>query len=280
MIFVSEHIKHIQLLSKRLMREGIFGHARSLVKGVGLEFEQLRDYCDGDDVRAIDWNSSARMNKLLIKQFNDERHRTMLIVLDISASTFYGTQEMVKQSIASQLAAIISYAAFLGKDEVGLILLSDRVECYIPARRGKAHVQSIIEKIFSVKKSSRSTSLCAALDHIIALRKKNAMVFLISDFIDQGYDRSLALCSRLYEVIAIRILDVAERVFPAAGLITVRDSETGQLHILKGKDIARFLPERADHQKKSLISSRVDFLDVTPEQPLIDQLIQFFRIRN
>ena len=128
MMPASERIKHITLFTKRLMRVNLFGHARSLVKGSGLEFDQLRDYHTGDDVRAIDWNSSARMNKLLVKQFNDERHRTLIIALDISASTFYGTNDTLKQTITSQIAALISYAGFLGKDEVGLNLFSTQIE--------------------------------------------------------------------------------------------------------------------------------------------------------
>ena len=152
MMPVSEKIKHITLFTKRLMRVNLLGHSRSLVKGSGLEFDQLRDYQIGDDVRAIDWNSSARMNKLLVKQFNDERHRTLIVALDISASSFYGSHDVLKQTILSQIAALIGYAGFLGKDEVGLILFSDRVECYIPLRKGKAHIQLILEKIFSLQK--------------------------------------------------------------------------------------------------------------------------------
>lgn len=280
MMSVSEKIKHITLFTKRLMRLNLLGHSRSLVKGSGLEFDQLRDYQIGDDVRAIDWNSSARMNKLLVKQFNDERHRTLIIALDISASSFYGSQDVLKQTILSQIAALISYAGFLGKDEVGLILFSDQVECYIPMRKGKAHIQLILEKIFSAQKKNCATSLACALDHIIKLRKKNAMVFLISDFIDEGFDQKLSLCAQLCDVIAIRMLDAAERNFPADGLITVKDSESDQINVISSRSMSAVLQQRADYQKKILNSYRVDVLDVSYTVQPLEQLIHFFRIRD
>lgn len=280
MMPVSEKIKHITLFTKRLMRVNLFGHARSLVKGSGLEFDQLRDYQIGDDVRALDWNSSARMNKLLVKQFNDERHRTLIIALDISASSFYGTSDVLKQAVLSQIAALISYAGFLGKDEVGLILFSDHVECYIPTRKGKAHIQIVLEKIFSAQKKNCSTSLISALDHIIKLRKKNAMVFLISDFIDEGFEQKLSLCAQLCDVVAIRMLDNAERNFPVSGLITVKDSETGDLRVINSRSIAATLQDRAEHQKKIFNRHRVAVLDITSDVQLLEQLILFFRIRN
>lgn len=280
MISVSEKIKHIQLFTKRLMRINLLGHSRSLVKGSGLEFDQLRDYQIGDDVRALDWNSSARMNKLLVKQFNDERHRTLIIVLDISASSFFGTNNALKQTVLSQIAAIISYAGFLGKDEVGLVLFSNQVEYYIPPRKGKAHIQIILEKVFSAQKKNCTTSLNSALDHVIKMRKKNAMVFLISDFIDEEFEQKLSLCAQLCDVIAIRVLDKAERIFPASGLITVRDSESGQMQVINSREINVTLAQRAEHQKKVLNNSRVDVLDIDGAGQPIEQLIHFFRIRN
>ncbi len=280
MMPVSERIKHIQLFTKRLMRVNLLGHSRSLVKGSGMDFDQIRDYQMGDDVRTIDWNSSARNNKLLVKQFNDERYRTLIIALDISASSFYGSTDSLKQTILSQIAALISYAGFLGKDEVGLILFSDQIECYIPTRKGKAHIQLILEKIFSAQKTNRATSLSVALDHIIKMRKKNAMVFLISDFIDENFEQKLSVCAQLCDVIAIRMLDSNENDFSVSGLITVKDSETGQLQVIDGKSIGATLKLRADHQKKIMARNRVSMLDVVAHVQPIEQLIHFFKLRN
>lgn len=280
MIATSQKIKEIQLYTKRLMRINLLGHARSLVKGSGLDFDQLRDYQMGDDVRSLDWNSSARMNKLLVKQFNDERFRTIYIALDVSASTWYGSDAVLKQTILSQIAALISYAGFLGKDEVGLLVFSDTIETYIPARKGKAHIQAILERVFSAKIANAKTSLTVALDHIIKLRKKNAMVFLISDFIDNGFEQKLSTCAQMCDVIAVRMLDNLERDFSIKGLITVKDSESGKLHVLKGASASSFLKMHAEYQKKILLKHQVEVLDIRPHAPLLEQLIHFFKIRN
>ena len=282
MISVSEKIKHIELLTKRLMHINLLGNARSVVKGSGLDFDQLRDYQMGDDVRSLDWNSSARMNKLLVKQFNDERHRTLIIALDISASCFYGSQTALKKDVLAQIAAIISYAGYIAKDEVGIVFFSDTVEEYIPPRKGRAHIQRILEKIFSMQKKETTTNLTAALDHIIALRKKNAMVFLISDFITDTVEQKLSLCAHVSDVVAIRVLDTYEHGLPSLGLITVRDSETQQMHVIDSRsgDLADILKERLVRQTKFFTSNRVAVLDINGHEQVVEQLIHFFKIRN
>lgn len=282
MIPVSEKIKHIELLTKRLMHVNLLGHARSVVKGSGLEFDQLRDYQIGDDVRALDWNSSARMNKLLVKQFNDERHRTVIIALDVSASCFYGSDATLKHDILAQIAAIISYAGYLGKDEVGLVLFSDVIECYIPPRKGRAHIQLILEKIFSTQKKETTTNLNSVLDHILQLRKKNAMVFLISDFIADGFEKKLSICAQVCDVIAIRMLDMYEHALPPVGLLTVQDSETKQMQVIdsRSQDSTDVLKERIVTQTKLFNTHRVKVLDIVGREHLLDHLIHFFKIRN
>ncbi len=284
MIPVAQKIKNIELYTKRLMHLNLLGHSRSLVKGSGLEFDQLRDYQIGDDVRAIDWNSSARMNKLLIKQFTDERYRTIIIALDISASVFYGSDELLKHDILARIAGIISFAGQLGKDEVGLILFTDTVELYIPPHKGKKHVHAILEKIFSAQQKHARTNINCVLEYIAKLRKKNAMVFLISDFIDEHFEQKLSLVARLCDVIAVRMIDDFEENFPIGGLITVHDSETQQAYIIdargKNKAIDYFLQERLAEQKKLFNKYGVDVLDIHSKTLLIEKLIHFFKLRK
>lgn len=285
MPLVAEKIKHIELYTKRLMQINLLGHARSSVKGSGLEFDQLRDYQIGDDVRALDWNSSARMNKLLVKQFHDERHRTIIVALDISASCLYGSDQILKHDVLAHIAGIISYAGQLGKDEVGLILFTDNIELYIPPRKGRAHTQLLLEKIFSAQKKDAKTSLNTVLDHIMKLRKKNAMVFLISDFIDDNFEQKLGCVARLCDLIAIRVADEFEKTFPVAGFITVQDSESKSLHYIdarsaKNNSLNYFLNNRLDHQKKLFNKHRVDVLDIKINAQLIDQLVHFFKLRR
>lgn len=281
---VAHKIKQIEFHTKRLMQVNLLGQARSRVKGSGLEFDQLRDYEMGDDVRAIDWNSSARNNKLLIKQFNDERQRTIIIALDISHSCFYGSDTQLKEDILAQFAAIISYAAMVNKDEVGLLLFNQKVHLYIPPAKGRAHVQLILEKIFSAEPQSGQTNFDVALEYLASLRKKNAMVFLISDFITQDFEKKLAIAARMYDIVAIRMLDEFEKQFPVSGLIRVHDNETNQTHILdvrnkKNNNLTTILHQRLEEQNKILSRYRIDLLEVSNNGQPIDQLISFFKTR-
>lgn len=278
---VQDQIRSIQLYAKRLMQANLFGHSRSTQKGNSLDFDQIRDYQLGDDVRTIDWNSSARMNKLLVKQFYDDRQRSILIALDISASCFYGSDNALKISVARTVAALLSYAAFLSKDEVGLFLFTDTQEWYIPARAGKAHVHEILEKIFTSVPQHKQTNLSAVLEKIIQLRKKNMMLFLISDFIDMHFEKQLSAVAHQYDTVAIRIADRAECVLNVSGLITIQDCETDEQYIIKaGAAITAALQDRLSQQKKMFIANRIDILDINFKKPAIDQLIHFFQLRK
>lgn len=278
---VQEQIRAIQLYTKRLMLANLFGHSRSKQKGDSLEFDQIRDYQIGDDVRAIDWNGSARMNKLLIKQFYDEKQRTIMVALDISASTLYGSSMSLKINYARTIAALLSFAAFLSKDEIGLLLFTDKKEWYIPPRKGRAHVQEVLEKIFSFAPKHTQTDFKAVLKDIAGLRKKNMMLFLISDFIALDFASELSSVALQYDTIGIRILDEAEQSWQANGLITIKDPETAAEHILKiDQTLANELVERTKEQKKLFANHRIDLLDVSMHVPAIDQLVQFFTLRQ
>ena len=283
---VREKIKTIELYTRRLMNANMLGNSRSRVKGSGLDFDQLRDYYSGDDVRSLDWNSSARMNKLLVKQFNDERYRTLLIALDISASMFYGSDGLLKHETSAQIAALLSYAGLISKDEVGLLLFSDTIELYIPAKKGKLHTYQILEKIFTLSKKNVHTSLNTALEYIIKLRKKNMMVFLISDFIsDASFEKNIAVANRMCDLIAIQIVDSAEKNLAINGFITIKDSETQQESIINVRKHSKenfncFLQERAEEQKKMFASLSVDLITIAPKTPLLETLVYFFQARK
>ncbi len=277
---VQEQIRQIQLYTKRLMHANIFGHARSKQKGTSLEFDQIREYQSGDDVRAIDWNGSARMNRLLTKQFYDEKQRTIMVALDISASTHYGSSVALKLHTARTVAALLSFAAFLAKDEIGLLLFTNKKEWYIPARKGREHVQEILQKIFSHEPQNGLTDFETVIKDVAALRKKNMMLFLISDFIGLDASCGLSLIAP-YDTVAIRIMDHAERSWQVSGLVTVKDPETGALHILKHhQNLNHQLSARVIEQEKRLRAHRIDVCDVNPRLPAIDQLMHFFNARQ
>lgn len=277
---VPQQIRAIQLYTKRLMQANLFGHSRSTKKGEGLEFDQIRDYQLGDDVRSIDWNSSARMNKLLVKQFYDDRQRSILIALDISASCFFGSDSHLKITRARQVAALLSYAAFLSKDEVGLFLFTDSKEWYIPPRVGRAHIQEVLEKIFLFEPIQKRTSLSTVLEKITQLRKKNMMLFIISDFIDINFEKQLSSVAMRYDTIAVSVADHLEHAFEISGLITVQDAETGQEYIIKtGRDFSPVLKKRVQDQQHLFMKNRIDVLTINAQKPIIDQLIHFFQLR-
>lgn len=280
----AQNIKKIELYSKRLMHANMLGNARTVKKGFGLEFDQLRDYQIGDDVRAVDWKSSARMNKLLIKQFNEESHRTILIAIDVSSSLVYGSHTVLKKELVNNLAGIIALAGSLAKDAIGLLLFSDQIELYIPPKKGKTHFHCIVEKIFSFEKTNKKTNLNQAFDYILSLRKKNLMVFVISDFID-SFEQKLSLLSRVHDVIAIHTSDNFEVTFPRVGLITMRDIETGEERVVDARNSAAhslnyYLTGRLQEQKKLFARNKVDLLTIGQRQDMVTALIDFFRKRK
>lgn len=283
MMLMHDKMREIQLYAKKLATIRFFGNSRSHVKGSGLEFDQLQDYQIGDDVRAIDWNSSARMNKLLIKNFYDEKQHTLIIALDISNSLAYGSNRFLKQEVAATVAALIAYAGQITKDQVGLILFSDTVDLYIPPLKGRAHAQIIIEKIFSIPYKKAQTNISALLEFTASLRKKNAMLFILSDFIDVHFEQKLSLVSGAYDTIAIRVLDDYEHTFRVNALITMRDMETDQEHIIDlrtKKKNAEFLQARIAAQNTLFLKHGVDLLSIHAKQEVVDQLVQFFKTRS
>lgn len=279
---VAHQVKLLELLSKRLMKKNLLGETRSVQKGAGLEFNQLRDYQMGDDVRAIDWNSSARMNKLLVKEFTDEQYKNIIIALDCSASLWYGSSSTLKSEIAAQLASLISYAALLHKDAVGLMLFSDSVHRYIPPSRGKKHIYFLLDLIFSAQRHEGQTNLNALFDYLLAAGKKNSMVILISDCIDdRDYEHSLKMIDRCYDFMVMRTLDPLEKELPNLGLLPLKDPETGQEVLIdtRSKKMHKELKERCRAQNTLFAQHRIDLLDVSFGHPPVEQLLTFFKQR-
>jgi uncharacterized protein (DUF58 family) len=282
-------IKKLEIHTKRIMHNALAGDYLSAFKGSGLEFHQIRDYQAGDDVRSIDWNSSAKMNKIMVKQFIEERDRTVIVAIDISGSNAYSSGRTLRAETIANIAGTLAFVASHNKDKVGVLFFSDVVEHWIAPSKGNVHFGRVIERIFTTKLSSRKTSLAAALKFLIQLKKKNAVVFLLSDFIDQSddYQRLLKIVGCQYDLIALRILDHCEMQLPDCGLIEVVDSETGicaTLDTRGGKKadhpLNYFLRERIYQQRKMFEKYRIDLLDLTVDTPFINPLIKFFHQRT
>lgn len=281
---VIRKIKEIEIVTRRLLSGSLVGDTRSAQKGVGFEFDQLRDYQQGDDVRCIDWRASARMNKLLIKQYIEERRRTILVAVDVSYSSFFSSSDTVAHDAFAQIASVLSLVAEYGKDQVGLLLFSDVIELYIPPAAGKFHVRRIMETVFTFEPKSKKTNIAIALEHMAKLKRKDAILFVLSDFIDVGFERQLALASMMYDVIAVRYLDKNGKTLPAVGFLTVEDMETGEINTInisqKTSSAANlFLHTRLTEQNNLFKKYGVSVIDIEHDRHFIEDIIRFFRRR-
>jgi len=278
-------IKQLEIFTRRLLNGALVGDSRSAIKGTGFEFDQIRDYNCGDDIRFIDWKASARNNKLLIKQYREERNRTIYVAVDVSQSSIFGSGVFNKQEKIVELASVLALVAQHGKDHVGLLLFSDNIEEYVPPGSSLQHVHFIMEKLLTVQPKRAQTDISAALKHLLSVKKGDAILFLISDFIDNTFDTYLAQVSKRFDVIAVRCLDVNEKVIPAVGFITMQDLETGDLIEVdmrhKNKNyIKQVLAERIEKQNKLFQKHRIDLFEISPDRTdYLGKLIRFFRQR-
>lgn len=281
---VRRNIRQIEIYTRRLLTGSMVGDTRSAIKGTGYEFDQIREYSLGDDIRFIDWNASARMNTLLIKQYVEERSRTVFLAVDISKSEFFGSAHETKRDRAAQLASVLALVASYGNDRVGLLLFSDQVEFFLPPGRGKFHVQNLMEILFTYEPKKERTQISAALAHLARLKVRDGVVFLVSDFIDSDFGTYLPLISRKYDLIAVRSLDKLEKLLPAVGFLTIEDIETGteievDMRAHGAGAIAHFLETRVVEQNKLFKKYGIDLLEIADDRPFIADVVRFFRRR-
>ncbi len=281
-------IKKIKIHTKRIMQSALAGDYISAFKGSGLEFDQIREYQMGDDIRAIDWNSSAKMNKLMVKQFIEERERTIILAIDVSASTAYSSQHELRKETVAQLAGTLAFVAAHNKDNVGALFFSDIIEQWIPPSKGNVHLGKIIETIFTLKPAHKGTNLTEALRFLVKLKSRNAVVFMISDWIteDTDYYKFLSVARCKYDFVGIRLLDGAESKLPDLGLVEICDSESAASYTIDTRGarsahhpINKFLTLRALEQKKTFEKYHLDLLDLAVGKPFVNPLVTFFHQR-
>lgn len=279
-------IKSIQIRTKHLVNDVFAGEYQSAFKGRGLEFEEVREYQPGDDVRNIDWNVTARYNKPFIKNFRDERELTVMFVVDVSASSRFGTHAKFKDEVAAEISALLAYTALRNNDKVGLLIFSDHIEHYLPPKKGRGHIWRLIREILSYKSSSRKTDLNVPLDFLNRVLKKRAITFLISDFQDDGYQSQLRTISKHHELIAISVQDEREIEMPNIGYIELEDAETGEVVLVNTS--SKKLREGFSRNSKKLAKEKMDFfrssgigyIQVNTAEPYIDPIARFFRLRE
>jgi len=278
-------VKRIELSTRHLVNEVFGGEYHSVFKGRGMEFAEVREYTPGDDVRIIDWNVSARTGTPYVKLFEEERELTVMIMVDASASGAFGTRGQMKRSVAAELSAVLAFSAVKNNDKVGLIIFSDRVEKFIPPRKGRSHVLRVIREVLDHEPKHQGTNLRTALDYMNRVIRKRAVVFMISDFLDEGYEKALKQASRKHDILSFHLHDPWEIDLPDLGLIQLHDSETGETALINtGNAVTRkayntHSRQRFDELKTFFKNNRLDYLAVRTDLSYVEPLIQYFRKR-
>ena len=274
--------KLIQTKARFLVNDSFSGEYASAFKGRGIEFEEVRSYRYGDDVRSIDWKVSARLGKPFIKTYKDERELTLFLIVDVSASALFSSGQKTKEEVIAEIAALLGYAALNNNDRIGLIIFSDEIEHFIPPKRGRSHIWRIIRDILSFKANSKKTNINSALEFFSQIRKKKAIVFLISDFIDQGFEKNLSILGRKHDLAAICVRDKFELALPDLGFLRVKDLETGEMKIIETKNKS-YNGEFESRQKESIKKlsevcqeAKVGFIPIQSSDEYFDHIIQFF----
>ena len=283
---VIRRIRKIHIHSNYLVNDILAGEYESAFRGRGMEFEEVREYQPGDDVRDIDWNVTARMGHPYVKVYREERELTILLLVDVSGSGQFGSGAQLKNELSAELAAVLAYAAVKNNDKVGLIIFSDSIEKFIPPKKGRNHVWRVIREVLEHRPRSRKTDISAALDFLNRITSRRVIAFLISDFIASDYEKLLRVTNKKHDLIAISIADPRERALPPVGLVELEDAETGETRLIDTGD-ALFRREfsaaatrRTSETRELFRRCSVDHIPLITDQPYINALMKFFRMRE
>jgi len=279
-------IKKIEIKTKSISKNVFSGDYHSNFKGKGMAFSEVREYSFGDDIRAIDWNVSARSNSTHIKVFEEERELTVILILDMSASGNFGTLEQRKKDILIEISAILSFAAMQNNDKIGVILFTDTVEKFIPPKKGKKHILRIISELIEFKPQSTKTNIKAPFEFLINTIKKRSIVFVLSDFIDDGYIDSLRIMSKRNDTILIQIYDTFEEYFPNIGLVKVKNLENNTEYLIDSNDknVNKLIKDNWEYYQnylnESLKKSKLDLVKIPTDKDYILPLRNLFKKRE
>jgi uncharacterized protein (DUF58 family) len=283
---VLKKIRRIEIRTKKLVNDLFSGEYHSSFKGQGMEFEEVRQYEPGDDIRLIDWNVTARTGYPHIKKFREERELSVVLLVDASSSGQFGTRERFKNEIAAELSALLAFSAIKNNDKVGMIIFTDSIEKFIPPQKGRAHVLRLIREILYFKPTGRGTDIGGALEYFNRVIKRRSVVFLISDFLSEGFYKPLQIANNKHDIIAVKITDPRETAFDSIGLIELEDAETGEVYMIDtgSKEFRREFAARAQEDtfnlKKGFQLINLDFINIRTDQSYIIPLINFFKMRE
>lgn len=281
-----QKIRRIEIRTKGLVNNVFGGEYHSAFKGRGIEFSEVRPYQFGDDVRAIDWNVSARTGETFVKLYEEEREQTLLLAVDVSGSETFGSGGVLKREMAAEICAVLAFSAVRNNDKVGLLLFTDRIERFVPPKKGRRHALRLVRDLFAHRPASTGTRIEVALDHLLHVLRRRSIVILLSDFLDRGFEKKLRALAQRHDVVAVHLRDPREAELPAVGLLTLRDAETGRPVLVDtGSRAAReaFARQAAARQAEieaALRRARVDTVEVRTDRDYVDPLVGFFRQRN
>lgn len=279
-------IRRIHIRTSHIANDFFAGHYHSAFKGQGMEFEEVREYQPGDEIRRIDWNVTARQGRPFVKRFREERELTVMLLVDVSGSQEFGTAGQLKRELAAEVGATLAFSAIKNNDKVGLIGFSDRIERYVKPDKGTRHVLRVIRELLTLKATGHGTDIAGALDYFNKVSRRRAVVFLISDFQDEGYERKLQVVRRRHDLIPMTITDPREIEMPKVRYVDLVDSETGALFTVDTSSSAfrreyhRRATAAAEARKKAFKKIKADSIDFATGQSFIEPLTKFFRARE
>ena len=282
---ILKQVRRVEIATRGLVNEVFSGEYHSVFKGRGMNFAEVRAYQYGDDIRSIDWNVTARTGTPFVKVFDEERELTVMLVVDVSASGNFGSRSRMKGEVAVEICAVLAFSAITNNDKVGLIIFSDRIEKFVPPRKGRRHGLRVLRELLYFQPEGRGTDVAGALGYLARVVRRRAVVFVVSDFFDTGYQKALAVAGRRHDTIVIRMGDPRERELPAVGYIELEDAETGEQLTVNVSDPA--FREAFDHDvtetrttlEREFRKTGIDVIEISTDRPYADRLMRFFRQR-
>ena len=279
-------IRKIEIKAKGLSNHIFSGEYQTAFKGKGMAFSEVREYQHGDDIRAIDCNVTARYNSPYIKIFEEEREMTVILLVDISKSGDFGTTTQSKRDLTTEISAVLAFSAINNNDKVGVIFFSDKIEKFIPPAKGKTHILRIIREVLTLKPQSTGTNICTAIEYFNNVIKKRSVLFMLSDFMDNGFEKPLRISSKKHDVVAIHILDKRERELPQVGILPLKDTETGKIIYVDTSDdnlMASFSKKREKFNSDTKNLFKIcgsDYISILTGSNYSKSLINFFKSRS
>jgi uncharacterized protein (DUF58 family) len=279
-------VRRIEITTRRVVNEVMAGQYHSVFKGRGMEFSEVREYMPGDDVRIIDWNVTARTGTPHVKIFHEERELTVILMVDASSSLYFGTRDKTKAELAAELCALLAFSAVQNNDRVGLIIFTDEIELAIPPKKGRQHVLRIIREVLFFKPKGKTTDIAGALEYLSRIHKRKAVVFLLSDFMAEDYDKAIGIAGRRHDLIAVPLSDPREKLMEPVGLVELEDAETGQriivdTHDYSTREIFAQMAQKMDTERDKLFrSADLDSIGIEAGEPYDRALLSFFKARS